>query len=159
MAFNKREYDNNYDKEHYSQFKAKLNKDEKKEIDDFLEKNNLTKREFIRKSYKIMKEELKMKEVKWEDLGLYFKKEAEPYLGCWCSDDTNDYKDDFGSEPDYDEKENLYTIKVEITKIGKEPLILEFYQRDDLDENDNVIDTHYYLPNYAYKKIEKELEK
>lgn len=30
MAFNKKEYDNNYEKEHYSQFKAKLNKEEKK---------------------------------------------------------------------------------------------------------------------------------
>lgn len=56
MAFNKREYDNNYEKEHYSQFKAKLNKEEKKEIDEFLEKNNLTKPEFIRRSFKLMKD-------------------------------------------------------------------------------------------------------
>lgn len=61
MAFNKREYDNNYEKEHYSQFKAKLNKEEKQELDKFLEKNNLTKPEFIRQSFKIMKEEFKSK--------------------------------------------------------------------------------------------------
>ncbi len=61
MAFNKREYDSNYDKEHYSQFKAKLGKKEKKEIDEFLEKNNLTKPEFIRQSFKLMKENFKVK--------------------------------------------------------------------------------------------------
>lgn len=61
MAFNKREYDSNYDKEHYSQFKAKLGKEEKKEIDEFLEKNNLTKPEFIRRSFKLMKDKLNIK--------------------------------------------------------------------------------------------------
>lgn len=61
MAFNKKEYDNNYEKEHYSQFKAKLNKEEKKEIDEFLEKNNLTKPEFIRRSFKLMKDKLELK--------------------------------------------------------------------------------------------------
>lgn len=61
MAFNKREYDNNYEKEHYSQFKAKLSKEEKKELDEFLEKNNLTKPEFIRQSFKLMKDKLNIK--------------------------------------------------------------------------------------------------
>lgn len=65
MAFNKREYDNNYDKEHYSQFKAKLKKEEKKELDEFLKKNNLTKPEFIRISFKFMKEQVNLKKDKF----------------------------------------------------------------------------------------------
>lgn len=59
MAFSKKEYDLKYQKENYSQFKAYLKKEEKKELDEFLEKNNLTKPEFIRKSFKMMKEQTK----------------------------------------------------------------------------------------------------
>ena len=61
MAFSKKEYDLNYQKENYSQFKAYLKKEEKKELDEFLEKNNLTKPEFIRRSFKLMKDELRAK--------------------------------------------------------------------------------------------------
>lgn len=50
MAFNKREYDNNYDKEHYSQFKAKLKIEEKESLDNLLENENMTKTDFLKQS-------------------------------------------------------------------------------------------------------------
>ena len=50
MAFNKREYDNNYEKEHYSQFKVKLKIEEKENLDNLLEKENITKTDFLKQS-------------------------------------------------------------------------------------------------------------
>ena len=50
--FNQKEYINNYKKEHKRQFKADLKIDEKEELDELLEKANLTKIQFIRNAKK-----------------------------------------------------------------------------------------------------------
>ncbi|HAB67239.1 MAG TPA: hypothetical protein DCE23_07720 [Firmicutes bacterium] len=60
--FNKREYDNQYQRENYLQFKAKLKPEEKLEIDRWLNEVNLNKTEFIREAYLLMKEKYKKKE-------------------------------------------------------------------------------------------------
>lgn len=60
--FNKREYDNQYQRENYLQFKAKLKPEEKLEIDKWLNEVNLNKTEFIREAYLLMKEKYKKKE-------------------------------------------------------------------------------------------------
>ncbi len=59
--FNQNEYINDYKKEHYSQFKVDLKKEEKKELDELLNAVNLTKKEFLLNSVSKLKEEIKMK--------------------------------------------------------------------------------------------------
>lgn len=46
--FNKKDYDNNYRKIHYKQFKADLKLEEFKELEELLKKYNLTKIQFLR---------------------------------------------------------------------------------------------------------------
>lgn len=59
--FDEKKYKNEYDKEHYSQFKVKFKKEEKKELDELLALHNITKTEFLKKAILDYKEELKMK--------------------------------------------------------------------------------------------------
>ncbi len=59
--FNQKDYIKGYNKENYSQFKAYLKKEEKKEIDEYLNQNNLSKSEFILHSYIKVMEENRMK--------------------------------------------------------------------------------------------------
>ena len=56
-----RKYKNDFDKENYKQFKAKLKPNEMEEINEFLEKNNMNKREFVKDAYKmsVLKKEIK----------------------------------------------------------------------------------------------------
>jgi len=60
--FNQKEYINNYQKENYLQFKAKLKPEEKLEIDKWLDAVNLSKPEFIKEAYQLMREKYKKKE-------------------------------------------------------------------------------------------------
>ncbi len=60
--FNKKDYDNNYQKDHYLQFKAKLKPEEKLEIDKWLKEVKLNKTEFIKEAYQLMKEKYKEEE-------------------------------------------------------------------------------------------------
>lgn len=53
--FNFQEYQNQYDKEHYFAFKVKLKKEEKKELDDLLDKLGMTKAEFLRNAIEELK--------------------------------------------------------------------------------------------------------
>lgn len=52
--FNQKEYIKEYQKENYKQFKTKLKPNEMEEINDFLKENNMSKREFILKSKKLL---------------------------------------------------------------------------------------------------------
>lgn len=59
--FNQKEYIKEYQKENYKQFKTKLKPSEMEEINEFLEKNNMNKREFVKDAYKmsVLKKEIK----------------------------------------------------------------------------------------------------
>lgn len=57
--FNFQEYQNQYDKEHYSAFKVKLKKDKKKELDDLLDKLGITKTDFLRNAIEELKKNSK----------------------------------------------------------------------------------------------------
>jgi len=48
MAFDKKKYDNEYKKIHNKQFKALIKPEEMVELNELLEKNNLSKAQFIR---------------------------------------------------------------------------------------------------------------
>lgn len=50
-----RKYKNEFDKKNYKQFKAKLKLEEMEEVNQFLKDNNMNKREFVLKAYKILK--------------------------------------------------------------------------------------------------------
>ena len=50
--FNQQKYIQDYNKKHYSTFKVNLLKDEKKELDDLLNKENLSQASFLRESIK-----------------------------------------------------------------------------------------------------------
>lgn len=57
--FNQKEYIQNYQKEHYATFKVDLKKEEKIELDSLLEKNNLTKAQFLRNAIQELKKKPK----------------------------------------------------------------------------------------------------
>lgn len=57
MGFNKNEYINAWKKEHKKQFKVELNIEEYEKLTKLLNKNNLTKVGFIRKSMKILEKD------------------------------------------------------------------------------------------------------
>lgn len=64
--FDKKEYDRIYHQEHkgrIKQWKVDLPKAEKEEYDELLKTNNITKVDFLRNSFKKLKEETKMKEL------------------------------------------------------------------------------------------------
>lgn len=61
--FNQLEYIKAYDKNHYSKFSAKLKKEELEEINQFLKENNMNKREFILKAYKILELKIEVKKI------------------------------------------------------------------------------------------------
>lgn len=62
--FNQKKYIQNYQNEHYSIFKVKLKKEEKKELDDLLAAVNLNQAQFLRNAIQKFKEELKINEIK-----------------------------------------------------------------------------------------------
>lgn len=57
--FNQKEYNKEFNKKHYRQFKTELPIAEKEEIDNFLKEINMSKVEFIRKAYAHLKTEFK----------------------------------------------------------------------------------------------------
>ena len=57
--FNQKEYINKYKKEHYSTFKVELPKATKKELDEILKLQNLTKSQFLRNAINDLKSKIK----------------------------------------------------------------------------------------------------
>lgn len=57
--FNQKEYIQKYQKEHYAVFKVDLKKEEKLELDSLLEKNHLTKAQFLRNAIQDLKNKQK----------------------------------------------------------------------------------------------------
>lgn len=62
--FNQKEYIQNYDKEHYGKFAAKLKKAELEKVNQFLKDNNVNKREFVLKASELIKIDNLKKQVK-----------------------------------------------------------------------------------------------
>ncbi|MCI6265883.1 MAG: hypothetical protein MR598_03435 [Erysipelotrichaceae bacterium] len=54
MAFNQKEYINNYKKENYKTFKVEMQKQEKEHLDNLLKEKNLKGAEFLRLSIKAL---------------------------------------------------------------------------------------------------------
>lgn len=54
-AFNQAKYKKEYNKKHYSDLKIKIKKEEKEELDKLLDKYNLSKPDFVRKSIELLK--------------------------------------------------------------------------------------------------------
>ena len=59
-----RKYKNEFEKENYKQFKTKLKPNEMEEVNRFLDKNNMNKREFVLKGCELIKIDNLKKEVK-----------------------------------------------------------------------------------------------
>lgn len=57
--FNQKDYINNYQREHYSIFKVKLKKEEKKELDDLLNNANINQAQFLRNAINDLKAKMK----------------------------------------------------------------------------------------------------
>ena len=64
MAFNQKEYINNYKKENYKTFKVEMQKQEKEHLDNLLKENNLKGAEFLRLSIKSLENGTLKKEEK-----------------------------------------------------------------------------------------------
>jgi len=56
--FDQKKYIQNYQNEHYSIFKVKLKKEEKKELDDLLSVANLNQAQFLRKAIQNLKQDI-----------------------------------------------------------------------------------------------------
>lgn len=66
QTFNSNEYKRTYSKEHYSTFKVDIKKEEKKELDDMLEKKGISKAQFLRDAIIDLKKrgKFKMKKIR-----------------------------------------------------------------------------------------------
>lgn len=167
--FNKKEYNVNYRKEQLkrkvkAQFNTDLFYNEKVELDKLLSDLGMTKREFIleaKKNFERKREKMeKLKEITWEELGVYignkvseeFKKEyskdIRDYHDMIASNGNNEYLEEYSTE-----NTCMYRVPLEFTKVGEVPLIVEFYEENINDENDNIIDTKYYIENYETKYL------
>lgn len=155
--FDKKEYNREYQKKHRKeklQWKVDLPIKEKEEYDDLLKQHGITKIDFLRNSFKkfreeneIEKGEMKMKKIKFEELGKYFKEEAEKEFGGWYSDDTNDWEEDIRSaqnNANYNENDGIYECHVEVTKNERAPLLIDFYYKE-IELEDGNIDCEYYI--------------
>lgn len=84
-----------------------------------------------------------MKKISYNELGKYIKEKAGKEFGNWYSDNTNDYLEDVKEE--YSEKEDIYKCHIELTQKGYTPLIIEFYKKYILDDDEKIIDEEYYI--------------
>ena len=84
-----RKYKNDFDKENYKQFKAKLKPKEMEEVNDFLEKNGMNKREFVLISKKILERGMYMKKYLVYKNTQHFEKRGEWISTGDCADTKN----------------------------------------------------------------------
>ncbi len=85
--FNQKEYNKQYDKDNYKQFKAKLKLEEMEEVNIFLEENNMNKRELVLFGMNLLKRKGMMKMLKIEKIEELInnikEKAIENYLSKW----------------------------------------------------------------------------
>lgn len=124
MAFNKREYDNNYDKEHYSQFKAKLKIEEKESLDNLLENENMTKTDFLKQSIYEFKKGRNIMMNKYDIINFLKRNEVE---------EKENFREDFSA--------GHYSTQ--------DTLLEKFYELEDGSFNTTVLDDH----TYAYISV------
>lgn len=88
-----------------------------------------------------------MKKVNFEDLGKIIKEQAEKEFGGWYSDDTKDYMDDISEEFIEDLEHNKTRNKqyVELTKVEKTPLIIEWEVVYTFSDSDMIESEEYYI--------------
>ncbi|MCM1024445.1 MAG: ribbon-helix-helix protein, CopG family [Prevotella sp.] len=53
----RKEYEKNYKKEHYARFVADLKPEEKKRVDDYCQKEGISKTEFIRRAVEMLEKQ------------------------------------------------------------------------------------------------------
>lgn len=89
-----------------------------------------------------------MKKIDYEKLGAFFAGKAIDEFGGWYSSETYDWEEEIRnaeSNANYNENEDIYECHLEVSKVGKTPLLIDFYKKDITDENDNYIDSEYYI--------------
>ena len=81
-----------------------------------------------------------MKKIKFNELGEYISKKASEYFNRWYSPLIDDYLDDVKMEFDHEEEPKIYWYKywIELTEVGKIPLIIEWYTKKTELENENI---------------------
>ena len=81
-----------------------------------------------------------------DKLGEYIGKKATKYFGRFYSKDIADYENEIiNANEIYNEVEDYYKCSIELAEVGKAPLIIEYYYRCILDNNENIIDIIYYI--------------
>ena len=87
-----------------------------------------------------------MKKISYSELGEYIGSTASEYFGKYYSSNIHDYADEISNcNSEYDEVNSIYNCNIELVEKDKQPLIIKFKYKDILDENENVIDTIYYI--------------
>ena len=91
-----------------------------------------------------------MYNINYDKLGEYIGKRATEYFNRWYSKDTCDYKDEISNANEvYDEDLDMFICSIELAEVGKPPLIIEYYYEYITDDKDKVIDTKYFIDNFA----------
>lgn len=81
-----------------------------------------------------------MEKIDYKKIGEYFSEKATSEFGGYYSTDTRDWEEDISqawSNAYYDEEEDIYSLHIEITKNGKQPLLINFYAKTFDDNTDN----------------------
>lgn len=87
-----------------------------------------------------------MYNIDYDKLGEYIGNKATKYFGRFYSKDIADYENEIiNANEIYNEVEDYYKCSIELAEVGKPPLIIEYYCRYTFDDNDNIVDTKYFV--------------
>lgn len=87
-----------------------------------------------------------LKRVSSEELGKYISNLASEYFDKYYSDNFMDYVEDIRTDTiRFVDDHFWYNCHIELTKVGKEPLIIEFLEEDVTNGNEEILEINYYI--------------
>lgn len=84
--------------------------------------------------------------VSSEELGKYISNLASEYFNKYYSDNFVDYIEDIRVDSiRYVDEHFWYNCHIELTEVGKEPLIIKFVEEDITNGNEEILKINYYI--------------
>lgn len=88
-----------------------------------------------------------MKKISYNELGKHFAEKSSKEFDIWYSEDTKDWEEDMlkaenNANIETFEDYELLECKLEVTKAGKQPLLIDFYIKRYYDDN---LDFEYFI--------------
>lgn len=163
--YEKISYNNTYNKDNYSQYKCYLKPDLFKEINKFLEREKISKSDFIKIAYENFESgDLKMKKYLVYGTCDYFKKDSNGYEYEREADGFEKHNKKFNNL--IDAQDYLKTLKINIEKNSKEAYAYYYVlsditnvDEDDVYNSDHNIETSTTYCNYSLKELVNEINK